>query len=42
MFWAASTTTSDDTDLLAAATEVHAVGGGWLEHIRFAQVVPYR
>jgi len=42
MFWAASTSALGDADLLAGATRVHAVEGGWLEHIRSAKVVAYR
>ena len=42
MFRAMSTTAWDDMDLFAGATRVHAVEGGWLEHIRSVQVVAYR
>ncbi|MEP7223887.1 MAG: DUF6886 family protein [Actinomycetota bacterium] len=42
MFWAASTSALDDVDLLAGATRVHAVEGGWLGRIRSAKVVAYR
>lgn len=42
MFWAASTTTAEDADLLVGATRVHVVEGAWLERIRSAQVVAYR
>ena len=42
MFWATPTVASADADLLAGATRVHAVEGGWVEHIRSAQVVAYR
>ncbi|MDH4103384.1 MAG: hypothetical protein OEW52_08950 [Thermoleophilia bacterium] len=42
MFWAAPNTTSEDADLLAGATRVHAVEDCWLERIRSARVVAYR
>ncbi len=42
MFWAAPTTTSEDADLLAGATRVHAVERLWLEGMRSARVVAYR
>jgi hypothetical protein len=41
-FWATSSTTPEDTELLAGAGRVHAVEGAWLERMRSADVVAYR
>jgi hypothetical protein len=42
-FWAAQQTTQQDADcLLAGATRVHALEGGWLDRMRSAHVVAYR
>jgi hypothetical protein len=41
-FWATSSTTSEDAELLAGAARVHAVEGVWLERVRSASVVAYR
>jgi hypothetical protein len=42
-FWATQQTTQEDADrLLAGATRVHAIEGGWLERMRAALVVAYR
>jgi hypothetical protein len=41
-FWASPETVSDDAELLAGASRVHAVEAGWLDRIRAARVVAYR
>jgi hypothetical protein len=41
-FWATDRTTPGDSELLAGATRVHAVEGGWFDKMRTAQVVAYR
>lgn len=42
MFWATSTTTPEDAELLVESPRVHAVESGWLGRIRAARVVAYR
>ena len=41
MFWATSSTTTADADLLAGSPRVHAIESGWLARIREARVVAY-
>jgi hypothetical protein len=41
-FWANRETSPDDPALLAGATRVHAVEGGWLDRTRTARVFAYR
>lgn len=41
-FWAASTTTAQDAELLDGTRRVHLVERGWLERMGTARVVAYR
>ena len=41
-FWATSTTTPADAELLVGSRRVHAVESGWLGRIRTTRVVAYR
>jgi len=41
-FWATSSTSPEDAELLFGASRVHVVEAAWLERIRTARVVAYR